>query len=128
MHAARLSPYLWCSLTRLGNSFMHGWQLVDQASRTTIFFPLWPATNFSVSSQLAVSSETFAFGFSPGSFTAADFFSAGFSSPAICETAIAPVRQSETTSSDRIDGLITGGLHSERRNHGTYEMNRRTAS
>src|SRR5262245_44573965 len=109
MHATRLSPYFSCIFTRLGNSFMHGWQLVDHASRTTIFFPLWADTSFRVSSQVTVSSETFAF-FSPGSF-AAVFFS-GFSSAEVCTAATSNVTENRTATTRKIVGLIMGKLPS----------------
>src|SRR6516165_6348246 len=89
---------------------MQGWQLVDQASRTTIF-PLWAATSFCVWSQLAISSETFTFSFSPGSF-AAPFFRAGFSSAELCTGAAQNVTEIRTANMRRIAGLITGELRS----------------
>src|SRR5579862_5192494 len=58
MQTTSLPPYFSCSFTRLGNSFMHGGQLVDQASSTTTL-PLCSATSLSVSSQVTILTETF---------------------------------------------------------------------
>src|SRR5215813_10653666 len=111
MQATPFPPYLWCSFTRFGNSFMQGWQLVDHASRTTIF-PLWAATSFCVSSQLTISSDTFSLDFSPDSFAAA-FLSAAFSSAPIPGNWKAAERNRLLANRVTADELIIGELHSD---------------
>src|SRR5579872_6465109 len=99
MQTTCLPPYFWCSFTRFGNSFMHGWQLVDQASRTTTL-PLCKATSFSVSSQSTILSDTF---------DLAPSF-AGFSSAAVAQTLANPTRHKPAETKTTFAGFMESKL------------------
>src|SRR5665213_3340566 len=117
MQTTSLPPYFWCSFTRLGNSFMQGGQLVDQASRTTTL-PLFAATSLSVSSQSTILRETFDLADS-----ALDESLAVFSSAAIPRTSATPNRHKQTVEKSIFAGFIRTGLRQIVRMIRRREMN-----